>query len=232
MGADLWRQIGFFDPNFLRNEKVHIVGAGALGSHFVDTLASMGIKNLVVYDFDDVEDHNLPNQIYKLCDIGIPKVEALKRHIKEKMGYDIEVCNQKVEKIEDLSGYLCLCVDSMQVRKDIILNNARLNHKVKRVIEARMGISQGQVFFFDPNNRIHLKKWLDNWYPDEQAKESPCNSKSISVTAKLLASLAAARLVIYARQQAGKDNENTVLYNETVAHICGNIDNYCWDEEE
>lgn len=230
MGADLWRQIGFFDPVFLENDKIHVIGAGALGSHFVDTLASMGIQNLVVYDDDTVENHNLPNQIYRLQDVGKPKVEALKQYVKEKMGYDIEARNERVEKIENLSGYLCLCVDSMQVRKDIILNNARLNPRVKMVVESRMGISQGQVFNFDPNNRLHLKKWMDKWYSDEDALESPCNSKSIAVTAKLIASIAAARIVIYARQQAGRDNENTVLYNESVAHICGNIDNYCWDD--
>lgn len=226
--ANLWRQAGFFNPNDLGENKVHIVGAGATGSHIADTLASMGIYQLAVYDFDTVEDHNLPNQIYKLSDIGKPKVEALKQHILDKMGFEIEAYNQKVEKIENLKGYLVLCTDSMEVQKSIMLLSARLNRNCIGVVETRMGIDQGRVYFFDPNDKLHLSTWNDRWYPDSAALESPCNQRSISMTAKLLASLAAGRIIIHQRRINKRDSE-TVLYNESIIHICGNIDNNVWE---
>lgn len=229
MEANLWRQMGFFNPNMLgEGNKVHIVGVGATGSHIADTLASMGIYQLAVYDFDNVEDHNLPNQIYTLEDIGKPKVEALKQHIKRKMGYDIEAYNQKVDKIEDLKGYLVLCTDSMEVQKSIMLQTARMNKHCLGVVETRMGIDQGRIYFFDPTDKIHLEKWHSRWYSDEEALESPCNIRSISMTAKMIASIAAGRIVIHQRKLHNNDTE-TVLYNETIVHICGNAENSLWE---
>jgi hypothetical protein len=233
--ADLWRQIGFFTPSTMTG-KIHVVGAGATGSHIVDTLACMGLENIVVYDFDIVENHNLPNQIYTLADVGKPKVVALQQHIKNKMGFDIATKNEKVDAIENLEGVLILCTDKMQCQKDIFNKSARLNSKAIAAIETRMGIDQGRIYFLDPNNKAHLKKYAAEWYSDEEAVESPCNLRAISGTAKLIASLAASRVIINHK----KDNwipdpkkEDDIcpynVYNKTLICMDGSTINYSWD---
>lgn len=228
MIADLWRQQGFFNPDWLGKNKVHVVGVGATGSHIVDTLACMGINQIVVYDFDVVENYNLPNQIYSLEDVGMKKVDALKRHVQRKMGYDIEAIDAKVEKIENMEGYLVLCTDSMEVQKSILMSSARMNPKVLAVVETRMGIDNGRVYFFDPNLKGHLQKYNSRWYSDEEAENAPCNLKSISMTAKLLAALAAGRIVLDQRRLHEGKTE-TPLYNETIIHACGNVINTLWN---
>lgn len=225
--ADLWRQLGFFAPTELK-KKIHIVGIGATGSHIADTLACMGIKDIVAYDFDVVENHNLPNQIYNLNDIGKPKVVALQQHIKQKMGWDIEIRNEKVEKIEGLSGYLFLCTDSMDAQKSIALSSARLNRNVDFVIETRMSIDHGRVYFFDPNNKIHLKKWLEEWYPNEAAAPSPCNLIAISATAKLIAATAAARVALVNRV-IRPDGPDYPIFNRTLISMDGTSINSKWE---
>lgn len=224
--ADLYRHVGFFNPEMFK-EEVHVIGAGATGSHIVDALTSMGIMNLTVYDFDVVESHNLPNQLYLLEDIGKPKVVALQQYVKNKMGFDISAKIEKVEKIENLSGYLFLCTDSMETQKEIMLSSARLNRKVKAVIETRMGIDQGRVYYFDPNNKIHLKKWMGDWYGDSEAAESPCNATAISSTAKLLSSLAAHKIVI-ANKIAAKEETDCNLFNKSLICMDGENLNYKW----
>lgn len=224
--ADLWRQLGFFNPQQFK-KKIHVIGAGATGSHIVDTLSSMGITSIIVYDFDVVESHNLPNQIYTLDDVGKPKVVALQQHIKRKMGLDIEVRAERVEKIDELSGYLILCTDSMESQKEILLSSARQNPKVTAVLETRMGIDQGRIYFFDPNNKIHLKKWMGEWYSDADAAESPCNMRAISSTAKLVSALAAHRIIV-AEKLEDDENCDLVVFNKSLVSMDGENINYKW----
>ena len=70
------RQSDIINPEVL-GTPVHIIGAGAIGSCAALALAKIGFKDFTVYDFDSVELHNLPNQMYRAKDIGKPKVEAL-----------------------------------------------------------------------------------------------------------------------------------------------------------
>ena len=45
-------------------------------------LARMGCPVLNIYDFDDVEPHNIPNQYYDNGDLGKLKVDALEEKLK------------------------------------------------------------------------------------------------------------------------------------------------------
>src|ERR1051326_7733940 len=48
----------------LGQAQITICGAGALGSHLIDTLARQGVRRLTVIDMDRVEEHNIGTQIY------------------------------------------------------------------------------------------------------------------------------------------------------------------------
>jgi adenylyltransferase/sulfurtransferase len=62
----------------LENAAVVVVGAGGLGVPIVQYLASSGVGNIQVVDFDKVEESNLPRQVlYGSSDVGLPKVEVL-----------------------------------------------------------------------------------------------------------------------------------------------------------
>ncbi|MBN2711775.1 MAG: sulfur carrier protein ThiS adenylyltransferase ThiF [Planctomycetes bacterium] len=61
----------------LAKATVGIAGVGGLGSHVAHALARTGIGKLVLADFDVVEPSNLNRQMYRLADIGIPKVDAI-----------------------------------------------------------------------------------------------------------------------------------------------------------
>ena len=63
------------------NATVGIAGCGGLGSNAAVALTRAGVGTLVLVDFDSVELSNLNRQHYFQCDIGVPKVEALKKHL-------------------------------------------------------------------------------------------------------------------------------------------------------
>ena len=51
--------ISWWQQEVVRNATVLVVGAGALGNEVLKNLALMGIGNLLIADFDTIEDSNL-----------------------------------------------------------------------------------------------------------------------------------------------------------------------------
>lgn len=66
----------------LKNKRVLIIGVGGVGQHVVTYLATNGVVNLTLVDFDKVELSNLNRQILlKEDDVGENKVDIVKREI-------------------------------------------------------------------------------------------------------------------------------------------------------
>ncbi len=80
------RQLDVLDVPRLARTPITVIGAGAVGSFTVLALAKCGAECITVYDDDTVESHNLPNQWYRLTDLGRPKVEALRELVREMTG--------------------------------------------------------------------------------------------------------------------------------------------------
>jgi adenylyltransferase/sulfurtransferase len=71
------REMGLLAQRKLKKSTVTLVGAGGLGSPIAMQLASMGVGNLRIVDYDVVEISNLQRQhLYGVDQIGLPKVEA------------------------------------------------------------------------------------------------------------------------------------------------------------
>jgi sulfur carrier protein ThiS adenylyltransferase len=65
----------------IKRAVVGIAGLGGLGSATAIALARLGVGKLILVDFDVVEPSNLNRQQYFVSQIGIPKVEALRKNI-------------------------------------------------------------------------------------------------------------------------------------------------------
>jgi sulfur carrier protein ThiS adenylyltransferase len=64
--------------NRLKKACVGIAGAGGLGSNAAIALIRAGVQNIVIADYDKVEESNLNRQYFFADQVGMPKVEALK----------------------------------------------------------------------------------------------------------------------------------------------------------
>jgi molybdopterin/thiamine biosynthesis adenylyltransferase/predicted RNA-binding Zn-ribbon protein involved in translation (DUF1610 family) len=72
-----WRQ------EVVRNATVLVVGAGALGNEVLKNLTLMGIGNLLIADFDTIEDSNLSRSVlFRASDRGRRKSEAAAEGVK------------------------------------------------------------------------------------------------------------------------------------------------------
>lgn len=211
---DVRRHMELFDP-YTFNTPVTIIGAGATGSWLALCLAKLGITDITVWDFDTVEEHNIPNQAFGLEDIGDTKVGALHDMLKRDVGVEIKI---KREAFTDqrLSGIVFLMVDSMKARKDIWEASIKMKSAVKLLVEPRMGLSEGRVYNVNPMDLNHIKRYEDCWYSDDEAEVSACGtSQTVITTAMSVASMCARSLINFSNN-IELDNEVLIdfMYNQ------------------
>jgi len=151
----------------------------------------MGIKDITVIDFDDVENHNLASQLYKESDIGQSKVLALQENVKAFTGIEITAIPQKFTPVMVADADIVIIgVDNMSTRKEVVES---LTTKTKRYIDGRM---QGQAFelhMFVPVYENQL--YMNTWYSDEEASPEVCTNKAVSYNTFAIASIIS-RLVV------------------------------------
>jgi molybdopterin/thiamine biosynthesis adenylyltransferase len=202
---DYSRQANIFKPDEFTSP-VTLIGAGATASWVAVLLAKLGIYNVTVYDFDTVGEHNLPNQMFKLADVGKAKVDALAEGIKEITGFGITTVNDKADKNTKLSGIVFLLTDTMASRKEIWHNCLRYNPNVKMVIETRMGLRDGRLYCVNPMNPEHVVAYELTLYDDTETEVSACGtSQSVAPTATLVASMAVWKLLKWHNRKAIKN---------------------------
>ena len=72
-----FRLIAWWDQEKLAQAKVLVVGAGALGNEVLKNLALLGVGNVYIVDFDEIEESNLTRSVlFRSRDCGRPKAEA------------------------------------------------------------------------------------------------------------------------------------------------------------
>jgi hypothetical protein len=216
--VDYWRQLDLFSPDKFGDKEVHVVGVGATGSYVAFLLAKQGVQNIHVWDFDDVEPHNLPNQIYRLKDVGRSKVDALTEIIEEATGIKITLHNEAVVGGTMLKGIVFLLVDSMDARKDIWQGSLKFKLPVELMIETRMAIDNGRVYAIKPSRPADIKMWEGTLYSDEEAEESPCTNRSIAPTVSFIASLSVWKLIKFAN---GEEYERELILSTRPSVIIG-----------
>lgn len=85
--ADRYHTFGYiswWQQETVRNATILVVGAGALGNEVLKNLALMGIGNILIADFDTIEDSNLSRSVlFRASDRGRRKVDAAAEAVKQ-----------------------------------------------------------------------------------------------------------------------------------------------------
>src|SRR5687768_2873952 len=170
------RQQDLFRPDQALSA-VTLIGAGGVGSAIGLLLAKMGVPELTVFDFDLVEGHNLPSQLYRREDIGRPKAEALAEIAKSFADGQIDA---RAERYADqpLSGLVISAVDSMDVRLSI-WERLRFNADVELYVDTRMGANLAVIHCVRPCDPDDVKRYERHLYPSSEASDVPCTARAI-----------------------------------------------------
>ncbi|MGZ8570098.1 MAG: ThiF family adenylyltransferase [Bacteroidia bacterium] len=203
----------------LADAKVLIIGAGGLGCPAITYLASAGVGNLTILDFDTVDETNLARQpIYTSADIGKPKAElaaAYAKRINEEI--NIEAIPYKLTSKNALVilkpfDLIIDCTDNFSAR--YLINDAcvKLN---KPWIFGAIEEWQGQVSVFnyeyETGKRSATYRCL---FPEPPAEDEPPNCSEIGVIATLPAVVGSiiANEAIKCITRVGKPLANKLLY--------------------
>ena len=185
---DFWRQTDILSPVEMDATKVTIIGVGGIGSPTAMALSKMGIPHLEVYDNDVVDNHNLPNQFYRIKDIGKPKVESLKEMCSDFSMGSFEANNEMYDD-QFLDGIVVSGVDSMTARKTIWNNGIKYKPSINMYIDARMGAEICRIYTINPTSPDQVKFYEGTLYDDEEASEERCTAKAIIYNTFMISSL-------------------------------------------
>lgn len=182
------RQELILSPEKAREAKVTVFGCGTVGSNVAVEAARLGIGNFVLYDFDDVEPHNIPSQRFTKDDLGMLKVDATAAHIEE-VSNDANVTTHNTKVTGPVivgSGIVVLAVDSMESRSAIyrVLKN---QHGIDKILDFRMSGNVLQCYAFDPGQDAYEHTLFD----DADAEPAPCGGRTVSYTGALSGAIGA-----------------------------------------
>lgn len=180
---DLSKSYEFFQPE-KDDAKIHIVGCGSVGSTIAENLARCGVKNMVLWDFDTVESHNIVNQMFRQQDIGKRKVEALRDIL---MDIDSDIADTVELKPDGwkgklMSGYIFLCVDSIDLRRQIVEKHMDSPY-VKAIFDFRTLLESAQHYAADWSNRKMKEDLLNSmqFSHEEAAEETPVSACGVTL---------------------------------------------------
>lgn len=207
---NLSKSYEYFQPGKCKS-RIHIIGCGAVGSTVAENLVRFGITKITLWDFDNVEAHNIANQMFRECDIGNSKVDALSSILCE-INNDLSE-NLKIEKTmydkQALSGYIFLCVDNIETRK-MICEHHKNNASIKGVFDFRVGLEDGQHYAADWTdlNQKDIMISTMNFTHEEASSANPvsaCNiTLSVVPTIREICSLGVANFINFIKSNSYK----------------------------
>lgn len=173
----------------LQNATVAVVGVGGVGGICAITLARSGVGNIIIQDFDIVEESNINRQIVANYNtIGLSKVDVLYNQIKEiNPNCNVIKLNSFFDK-DNLSlfsyniDYVIDAIDSFDSKCFLIENCINRNIKfissmgaAKKIDPSKVEITKLQKTSYDPlAKKLRNKFKKNNFYVVSSTENSKC----------------------------------------------------------
>lgn len=143
--------------------RVTIAGCGGLGTNISLALARIGVGQITLIDFDQVELSNLNRQQFKFSQVGMAKVIAMKENLQEVNPFVTvkaikeKVTPQNIIKLFQDADIICEAFDD-PAAKAMLLENITTNFPNKPLV---MGSGMAGIH---SSNAIKTRKLLSNVY--------------------------------------------------------------------
>ena len=191
------RQSDLVPLHGLSDLEVTVIGVGAVGRQVAVQLAAMGVRHLQLIDFDRVEATNITTQAYPAHDVGMWKVAATARAVREiDMGIKITLVQDRFGPTREFDQAVFCCVDSISARSAIwrsvgrtcrFWSDGRILGEVLRVLTAS-----------DEPSRRHYGTTL---FPQAEAQVGRCTARSTIYAASITAGLMLHQFARWLRKQ-------------------------------
>jgi hypothetical protein len=204
-GLDTTKHDEYFDPIQV-DKPCHIIGCGAIGSTVAETLARLGIQKFVLYDFDKVEAHNIPNQMFTHAQIGYAKTSAVDCIIRNINPNAKVRCVDTGWNGDPLAGHIFLAADNAEVLRELVAKN-EFNANILSMWDFRMRLGDAQHYGADWKDESQRKAFIASLqYTTEEAKDSSpvsaCGTVlSVVTTIRGIVSAGIANFIRYIRHE-------------------------------
>ncbi len=192
------RQLDIADPSQFKDKPITVIGAGGIGAATVIALAKTGFENITVYDFDTVEEHNLPNQLLPLWvgnqdTLAWKKTTALFHLVHDLAGITI---TNKHEKFVDqpLGEIVISAVDSLDARR-AIWEQVQESMDTLFLIDGRMAITSMDIYCVDMMSEEPVARYEESLAGE--AEDLPCTARATMFNSMIIAGHIAGLLVAY-----------------------------------
>lgn len=189
-----------------------IIGAGGIGSWATLALAKMGCSNLTVLDFDRVEEHNLPSQLYVPQQISFPKVNSLQILVNQLTGSSIRPIAQAFQEyvVNGFQSYkIIICaVDSLEQRKEIwtLFKKTKTFKQSELYIDARMGGEVMKLIAVDLNNKESIKRYENGLASKTKPHHDVCTARAVIYNTFMCGGFIANMVKKFAKKEAIRPN--------------------------
>nr|MBN1228844.1 ThiF family adenylyltransferase [Anaerolineae bacterium] len=181
------RSIDIIHPEILKSAHVAVIGTGGIGAATALALAKMGIGHLYLYDFDTIEDVNIPNQLLPIGAVGKPKVVGLIEAIRfftdgKGVAYRSRVTPDTHLPDVDL---VITALDSITARQQVW--QARRSGFTRYWLDSRMSAQTFQLYTIDLSGGTAWYETMLMGTREEDVPNDPCTAKAIIFTAFMAA---------------------------------------------
>ena len=203
---DLSKSYEFFKPEMLKG-RVHILGCGSVGSTVAELLARFGITEISLYDFDDVEPHNLANQMFTTEHLFKNKAECVADmicKINPDAKDDLKIYKEGYTG-QKLNGYVMLCVDNIDLRRKIVTDN-KYNPNIKAMFDFRTRLTDAQHYAAAWNDEKAKDALLGsmNFSHEEAMRETPVSAchvtLSVAPTVRMICNLGVTNFINFVKE--------------------------------
>lgn len=175
--TDHTRQRAWFDPSTV-NAAATIVGCGGIGSFTAFALAKLGVKTLRLVDFDTVDEHNVPNQLFNPDQVGQAKVAALCENLQAATGTQALALQAPLQEGIPRSPIVVSALDSMAARQ-ALWQQVRYKLDVKLFLDGRLAGEHIVLYSVDPNDPAEVAGYEATLHSDDEGEDLPCTARSI-----------------------------------------------------
>ncbi len=217
------------NANKLAETRFVVVGAGAIGSAFVLGLSKMGARNVTLYDFDILENHNFANQLHPVSQLGKAKVDSLVAVAKDYGDCTVTPVNAPWTTGNAVDADVVVsCVDNMDVRaalwkhyksKNVFFIDGRMSAFVFKVFGVdAVRLAGGPVGIYSDSSAEAMSHYEGTLHSQASASIEPCGEKSIIFTVLVMAGMMLDQVKKYLNNEYRPTETVGDLYNLTMTH--------------
>ena len=178
-----------------REQEVILAGLGGIGSWTNIFLSRLGLKELILFDSDVFESHNMSGQAVTRDDVGKNKAAAAADKALAYSNYETAVFNSFYRKEDNpITTKVMICgFDNMKARKEYYeMWKQDINADCPQdylFIDGRLTAELFQVFVIKGNDKYAQAEYETNWlFGDDIADETDCTFKQTTHLAAMIAS--------------------------------------------